>query len=132
MATATEVEKMQGDVTSAERLKAGRVYTPRVDIVENADELLLIADVPGARAENVDINLEQGELTISARVSPRQEENVQLLLREYGVGDFYRVFRVGEAIDSRKIAAEVTGGVLKVHLPKAENAKPRKITVQAR
>ena len=131
MATATEVEKKQGDVISAERMKAGRVYTPRVDIVESDDELLLIADVPGARAENVDINFEQGELTISARVPQRHAEDGQFLLREYGVGDFYRVFRSGEAIDHNKIAAEVLGGVLKVHLPKAESAKPRKIAVKA-
>jgi len=131
MATATQVEKKQGDVISPERMKAGRMYTPRVDIVETSEELLLIADVPGARAENVDINFEQGELTISAGVQPRQAENVQYLLREYGIGDYYRVFRIGEAIDSGKISAEVTNGVLKVHLPKAESAKPRKIAVKA-
>ena len=131
MATATEVEKKQGDVISPERMKAGRMYTPRVDIVETSDELLLIADVPGARADSVDINFEQGELTISARVPERQDQSVQYLLREYGVGDFYRVFRIGDGVDNGKITAEVTGGVLKVHLPKAESAKPRKIAVKA-
>jgi HSP20 family protein len=131
MTTATQVEKKQGEVFSPERMKAGHVFTPRVDIVETSDELVLVADVPGARADSVDINFEQGELTISARVLQRQDQDAQYLLHEYGVGDFYRVFHIGEAIDSTQISAEVVNGVLKVHLPKAESAKPRKIAVKA-
>ncbi len=53
------------------------------------------------------------------------------LLREYGVGDFYRTFRVSEQIDASRIEAEYADGVLKLHLPKVEAVKPRKITVKA-
>jgi HSP20 family protein len=53
------------------------------------------------------------------------------LLQEYGVGDFYRTFKVSEQIDSTRISAEYHDGVLTIHLPKVEAAKPRKISVQS-
>jgi len=103
---------------------------PAVDIIEKDDELLLMADVPGARADGIDIQYERGELTITARVQPRQPAGTTYLLREYGVGDFVRTFRVSEAIDASKIEAEVADGVLTLHLPKAEALKTRKIAVK--
>jgi HSP20 family molecular chaperone IbpA len=54
------------------------------------------------------------------------------LLHEYGVGDFYRTFRVSQQVDASRITAEYENGVLTLHLPKAEAARPRKIEVQAR
>lgn len=130
MATMT-VERRPGNVTTPERIQAGRAFSPSVDILESQEELLLMADVPGAQPENVDINFEQGELTISARVTRRQPENTRFLACEYGIGDFFRVFRIGKGIESNRIRAEISNGVLKVHLPKAENTKPRKIEVKA-
>ena len=103
-------------------------YTPRVDIVEMEDELLLFADLPGVKPQDVDVRFENGELVLHGRCAPRQQE-VDYLLSEYGVGDFYRVFTVTEDIDADKISAELKNGVLTVHLPKAEVAKPRRITV---
>jgi len=131
MATATMEKRRGGEVAAPERMKGGRIYSPAVDIVEKEDELLLFADVPGARPQGIDVNFENGELTISARVEPRQPQDNQYLLREYGVGDYYRVFRIGDTIDSTRIHAEVKNGVLIVHLPKSEDAKPRKIAVKA-
>src|SRR3990172_1838745 len=128
--TTVAVEKRTSGVTGPERTKTGGVYSPAVDIVEMPEELLLLADVPGAKPQDMDIQFEQGELTISARVEPRQPEDTLFLVREYGVGDYYRVFRIGEAIDSEGIHAEVSDGVLKLHLPKSEAAKPRKIAVK--
>lgn len=130
MSTAT-LEKPNGMTHAPERTTPGRVYTPAVDIVEKADELLLMADVPGVRVEDVDINFENGELTLSAKVRTRQPENTRYMEREYGVGDFYRAFRIGESINVAGIRAELTDGVLTVHLPKSDEAKPRKIAVQA-
>lgn len=130
MANATAMEKKNSEVVTPERMKSGRVYSPPVDIIETPEELLLVADVPGATAENIDIRFEQGELTLSAQVTPRQSETNRFLLREYGVGDYLRVFSIGESIDPAQIQAEAQNGVLVIHLPKVENAKPRKIEVK--
>jgi len=132
MANQTDIEKHEAqELQRAERTRAGRTFVPSVDIVERKNELLLLADMPGVKPDELDIRYERGELTIHGKVKPRQDpEQTNFMLREYGVGDFYRVFQVGEAIDPSKIEAEVKEGVLTLHLPKAEQAVPRKITVK--
>ena len=128
--TTTNLEKRTTTVDEPERIRSGRTYVPAVDIIERRDELLLLADVPGAQAEDIDIQYERGELTLTARVTPRQSAPPTYLLNEYGVGDFVRTFQVGEGIDAAKIQAEVNSGVLTLRLPKAETAKTRKIAVK--
>ncbi|HYW79747.1 MAG TPA: Hsp20/alpha crystallin family protein [Thermoguttaceae bacterium] len=112
-----------------ERTRGGRHYRPAVDILEMADELLVVADVPGADRDKIDIQFEEGTLTISAEVEPRQPQDTEYLLEEYGVGDYYRSFQVSEKIDSERITAELAAGVLTLHLPKAGASKPRKIAI---
>jgi len=116
--------------SETERTRTGNVYRPLVDILEDKDELILVADLPGARSDSIDINFEDGELTIQGKVEPRYQPDQQFLLVEYGIGDFYRTFRVSEQIDSSRIHATYADGVLTVHLPKVEAAKPRKIEVR--
>ena len=124
--------KRENTPAQAEHTRGGRVYSPNVDIVEADNELLLIADVPGARSDQVDINYERGLLTLHVRVEPRQSEtDTEFLFREYGVGDYHRCFEIGEGVDAQKIEAELHDGVLVVHLPKAEAIRPRKIQVKA-
>ncbi len=131
MADETNVVKTPAsEVTPAEHTRSGYYFQPNVDIIERADELTVLADVPGAAADGIDLNFEDGTLTIQAKVPPRNE-NVDFLVREYGVGDFYREFRVNETIDVGRISAELSDGVLTLHLPKVEAAKPRKITVKS-
>jgi HSP20 family protein len=67
---------------------------------------------------------------IRAKVDPRQDDGMEYLVQEYGVGDYYRTFQVSETIDAAKISAEYADGVLTLHLPKAESSKPRRIRVQ--
>lgn len=132
-------EMISGDVqkqveqarTASERTRSGRTYRPNVDILESRDELLVLADMPGAASSEIDIQFEDGELHIHAPAAARQGEGTNYLLQEYGVGDFYRSFRVSESIDAAKIHAEYKNGVLMLHLPKVEAAKPRKIKVAA-
>lgn len=112
-----------------EHLRGDRFFSPAVDIVEKADELLVIADVPGAKPEDIDIQFEDGTLTLHARVAPRQAEGIEFLQQEYGVGDFLRIFQVSEAIDVAKISADYSNGVLTLHLPKSASVRPRKIAV---
>jgi len=121
-----------GEVGTAEHTRGGPYYRPNVDIYELPDELVVQADVPGAKNDQIDINFEDGSLTIHALVPDRQESQGPYLRKEYGVGDFYRTFRVSEQIDAARISAEYTAGVLTLHLPKVEAAKPRKISVKSK
>ena len=109
----------------------GQYYRPNVDILEKDDELVVLADMPGAKGDQIDVHFEDGTLAIHAKVEPRQDPKVQYLINEYGVGDYYRNFKVSEAIDPEKITAEFANGVLTLHLPKAETLKPRKISVKS-
>jgi HSP20 family protein len=107
------------------------VYTPDVDILERAEELIVRADLPGTSAESIDIRFEGGELTINGQVEERQPASRRCLYREYGVGHFHRVFAVSEAVDTSRMSAEYKDGVLTLRLPKVEAVKPRTIKVQA-
>ncbi len=125
-------ETLENGGGTAELTRSGQYYRPGVDIVEDAHELRILADMPGVSAESVDIDFQDGTLTIHGSVPNRRGESVKYLLEEYGIGDFYRVFQVGESIDATRIAAEYADGVLTVHLPKVESVKPRKISVKAK
>jgi HSP20 family protein len=122
--------KDRAEATRAETTRGGIHFTPRVDIVENEKELTLYAEVPGVRAEDVDLHYEKGELVLHGKVRPRHPNRRGLLLHEYEEGDFYRVFAIHESIDAGRIEAECKNGVLTVHLPKVEAARPRQINVR--
>jgi len=127
----TELTKHeQGDVATIERTRNGVTYSPRIDIWENEEELVLYADLPGVASEDLDIRFENRELTLHGRVRPRHE-NITFLDGEYGIGDFFRTFSIGETIDADKISAELRNGVLALHLPKVEAVKPRRIEVKS-
>lgn len=107
----------------------GPVFTPRVDIDETDTELLLRADLPGAKLDEIDLRYEKNELTLSAcRKYP--ERPGRLVTGEYEPGDYFRVFRVTEAIDAKRIEAEFKNGVLTVHLPKVAAVQPRQVVVK--
>jgi HSP20 family protein len=131
MAETTDVTKAPAsEVPTTEHTRSGYFFRPNVDILERADELTVLADVPGATADGIDIHFEDGMLSIHAKTPARNQE-VEFLVREYGVGDFYREFRVNETIDAAKISADLADGVLTLHLPKVEAVKPRKIAVKS-
>jgi HSP20 family protein len=131
MATESTLEKQPDQSATAERTRSGHFFRPNVDIVEQKDELVLLADMPGVKPGDIEVNFEDGELSVHGRVLPRYADAKEFLLAEYGVGDFYRTFRVSEQIDSTKIHAEYRNGVLTLHLPKVEAVKPRRIAVKA-
>ena len=91
----------------------------------------MIADLPGADENSVEVTLEKNVLTISAYPPEEKVENYSLEFGEYGVGDFERKFVVSEDVDRERIEAKVKNGVLTLHLPKAGPAKARKIAVRA-
>ncbi len=118
------------EAATVERTRESTTYTPRFDIWETEDELILCGDLPGVEPGDLDIRFENRELTVLGKVGPRHVER-RSLYSEYGIGDFYRTFAVGEAVDGEKIAAELKNGVLTVHLPKSDAVKPRRIAVKA-
>jgi HSP20 family protein len=127
MAT-TMTKSETGEVTRPESTYQ-TTYMPRFDIWETDNELLLYGDLPGVSPENLDIRFENHELTVHGRVGARHE-GIEFLYGEYGIGDFHRTFTIGEAIETDKISAEMHHGVLTLHLPKSEKAKPRRIAVK--
>jgi HSP20 family protein len=122
--------KQRAESQGAERTRGGVYFTPRVDIYENDHELTLYADVPGVRGEDVDLRYERGELVLHAPV-PRRERAGHAVLAEYDEGDYYRAFTIHESIDASRITAECKNGVLTVHLPKTEAARPKQIKVRS-
>jgi len=114
---------------NVETTRNGNYYTPRVDILETETELFLYADMPGVRPEGIDLRYENGELILRGKVE-RPQVKGNLIFGEYDVGDFYRVFQVHETIDASKIDAEHKNGVLLVHLPKQETAKPKQVAIR--
>ena len=100
-------------------------------LLETDTELVIYADMPGVAPKDIDLRYEQGELILQGKVAPAQRAG-HLIFGEYEDGDFYRVFQIHESIDSPRIEAECKNGVLTVHLPKAESAKPKQVTVKAK
>jgi HSP20 family protein len=101
-----------------------------VDAYSTEDAIVLIADVPGLRPEDVSVTLEGDTLTLSGEFKGEQDVR-NFLMRERPVGRFERTLTVNTPIDSSKLEASVEFGVLRVTLPKAEAVKPRQIAVKA-
>lgn len=126
-----EILKKEAERPAIERTRAQRAYTPPVDIIEKKSEILVLADVPGVDETSVDITLENDVLSIYAKVEAGAPDKVELVLAEYGIGDYQRMFTISNEIDRGKIRASVKDGVLRVVLPKAPPAKTKKIAVKA-
>jgi HSP20 family protein len=104
---------------------------PAVDIFESEEKITLLADMPGVASDNVSIDLHENQLTVSGEVEPLTSEKEEYLLQEFETGTFHRQFTLSDRIDQNAITATVKDGVLRLVLPKAEKAKPRKIEVKA-
>ena len=124
-----QVQEKQELQSGSESTRNVPIFVPAVDIFESREALTLLADMPGVPIENVEIDLNSDQLTIKGSV-PAEESNGAALLHEYQAGDYYRQFTLSNNIDRGKIEASMKDGVLKLVLPKAEAAKPRKIMVQ--
>lgn len=114
-----------------ERARQAPVLTPRVDIRETETEVLLVADMPGVDESSVSIDLEGSELAIHGTFKPTAPDGYALTYQEYGSGDYERTFTLGDTIDRKGIQAVVRDGVLRLTLPKAKEAQPKRITVKA-
>jgi HSP20 family molecular chaperone IbpA len=124
-----QVKEKQELSTAAERTKPGLVFTPEVDIFETDRDITLLANMPGVAADDIAINLDNGVLTISGDVKPWESAEEQDVLVEFEIGQYYRQFTLSDTVDQGKIEAKVENGVLRLVLPKAEKAMPKKIAV---
>lgn len=124
------IEEKKEAQAAGESTREVPVFVPAVDIYESENSLTLVADMPGVPLENIDIDLDSDQLTIRGTVA-KYEEKGKVLFKEYSYGDYYRQFTLSSDIDREKIQASMKDGVLKLVLPKAEAAKPRKITVKS-
>lgn len=117
--------------TPAEQLKAGPVFSPAIDIFETEKEITLLADMPGVKADHLNIDLKENVLTLSGEVKAPEGANEVDVFREYRTGRYFREFSLSQLIDQSKINAELKEGVLHLKLPKVEKASPRKIAVKS-
>lgn len=128
----SEIQKADKNQVSAtpEQTRSGPVYSPAVDIFENDAAITVLADLPGVRPDNLEIDLRENVLTLMGRVSGPNNAGETPVVREYQPGLFFRQFTLGETIEQSKIDAKLKDGVLRLELPKAEKARPRQITVR--
>ena len=116
---------------AAERKTRGRLYRPLTDIVETAEGISMMLEMPGVAPDSVEVTLDKRVLTIRGTVTCGRPEGFDLAHAEYGEGDYERAFVLSEDFDPDRITAEMRAGVLTLTLPRAEAAQPRKIAVQA-
>jgi HSP20 family molecular chaperone IbpA len=119
-----EVEKAQ------EQTMPMRAFLPTADIFETEDALTVVLEMPGVDRNNIDVNVENGVLMIEGRIDFGKYEGLQPVYSEYNIGPFRRSFRISSRIDQDKIKADMRDGVITLTLPKAEQAKPRRIEVR--
>lgn len=122
-------EMVKQEDRSPERVSERPAMAPLVDLYENNDELLLVADLPGVTKEGLHIQFHDGVLSLEGRREIARE-GATLVRAEYRVADFVRHFTVPDGIDVEKIDASMSDGVLKLRLPKAAALKPRKIEIK--
>lgn len=121
MTTETKMKKRENDVP--EKMAQRATVAPAVDIFENKEELLIVADLPGVTKGDLSIQFDKGQLLLEGR------------LREFGPEeepfDYRRTFVIPQGIDVEHISANLQNGVLRVTLPKPPSMKPRQIAVTA-
>jgi HSP20 family protein len=128
-----EVQKQEETpADEMERTRSRRSFIPRTDIYETESEIIVLADVPGASEKAVDITLEKNVLSITAYVEPAIPSGFEIAYAEYEEGDYQRSFRLSDEIDQDKIGAVVSDGVLRLRLPKFQEAKTKKIAVKTK
>ena len=116
------------DVATRRPARNAWTYRPSVDIFDTPSALVLVADLPGADPDRIDVSVESGVLTLQAEIAPRQVD-AHCVNHEYGIGGFHRRFEVDDSIDTDNVTAEFRDGSLTVHLPKAARAQRRRIPV---
>ncbi|WP_298218180.1 Hsp20/alpha crystallin family protein [Halothiobacillus sp.] len=115
---------------SSEGSTATAEWSPSVDIKEEPDRFVIHADVPGVQPQDIDVHMENGQLTIKGEKKTEataEDKNYKRIERTYG--SFYRRFGLPDSAEAEKISARTKHGVLEIVIPKRESVQPRKISV---
>ena len=113
----------------AEATTPARVFVPVTDIFETTQALTVVLEMPGVDRNSIEASVEDDVVTIEGRIDFAKYEGMQPVYTEYNVGHYARSFQISNKIDQGKISAEMSDGVVTLVLPKAEQAKQRKIQV---
>jgi HSP20 family protein len=103
---------------------------PPVDVVEDSTGITLYADLPGVPKDKLNLNVENDTLTIEGDVALDLPQGMEAHHAEVGLARFRRVFSLSKELDTAKVSAELSQGVLRLRIPKAEHAQPRRIEVR--
>jgi len=104
---------------------------PATDIIEREDGFHIFMDMPGVRKDDLIIDLNENELKVSGKAVHPAQVRTDTLSMEFGSGEYVRSFTLSDAVDRENIKATMAGGVLELHLPRAEKAQPKRIEIQA-
>lgn len=119
-----------GGTEAARRSRHGdAALTPAVDVIEDAQGITLYADLPGVSRDRLDLQVEADTLIIEAEADLPVPEGLSSQHTEIGLARFRRVFTLSKELDAEKVTAELAQGVLKLTIPKAGHAQPRRIPV---
>lgn len=111
---------------SAEELQT---LLPRVDVFENKDGILLVADMPGVPKDKLELRVENDTLLIEGEIAPDTPENMEPVYAEVRLSRYRRAFSLSSELDTSRIDAQLRDGVLNLRIPKQAHAQPRKIEV---
>jgi HSP20 family molecular chaperone IbpA len=125
-----ELEPRVKRAVEREQTRTGPWFRPDVDILERADEFVVMADLPGVDEKHVNVRLEEGVLSIEATPEREPDPGWTPLYAEYQAGGWAREFALSERIDAARIQASLRDGVLELRLPKLDRHRPRTIQVQ--
>jgi HSP20 family protein len=103
---------------------------PPVDVFENENAITLLADLPGVPREGLNVRVDGDSLTLEATAAIQGPENMELVYGEAQIPAYRRQFSLSRELDASRIEAHLRDGVLRLTIPKAEEARPRRIEVQ--
>ena len=116
-------------IEKEEKTVPARYYVPYTDIYETEHALTVVMEMPGVERENIEVGIEKDVLQIEGHIDFSKYAEMEPVYTEYNIGHYTRKFSLSSKIDQNKIAAEMADGVLTLTLPKAEEAKPRRIEI---
>ncbi len=133
MNTSTQVQRKPADATQVSRMGSNErepALLPAVDVIEDSAGITLLADLPGVPRDKLSLQIDDDQLVIEGEVELSLPEGTQSTHAELRVPRYRRSFQLSRELDGEKVAAELKNGVLKLRIPKAAHAQPRRIEVR--